>query len=108
MSRTLPRGEGRWHVFIRGRCVHHLQVFIATAFVTCDSFMGWSVATSAVFHELAQEISDYVVLTSPAQANLKPHQALLLNFLSGTSVLLGACPLALAASQRHSTQRVSM
>ena len=65
------------------------QVFIATAFVTCDSTMGWSVATAAVFHELAQEISDYVVLTSPTQANLKPHQALLLNFLSGSSVLLG-------------------
>jgi zinc transporter ZupT len=67
-------------------------VFIATAFVTCDAFMGWSVATAAVFHELAQEISDYVVLTSPSQANLKPHQALLLNFLSGTSVMLGALP----------------
>ena len=65
------------------------QVFIATAFATCGSGMGWSVTLATVFHELAQEISDYVVLTQPHQANLRPLHALFLNFLSGTSVLIG-------------------
>ena len=65
-------------------------MFIATAFATCGSGMGWSVTAATVFHELAQEISDYMVLTQPHQANLRPLHALLLNFLSGTSVLIGA------------------
>jgi hypothetical protein len=69
--------------------LHSLQVFIATAFTTCGSAMGWSVTTATVFHELAQEISDYVVLTQPSQANLPPLHALFLNLLSGTSVLFG-------------------
>ena len=42
-----------------------------------------------VYHELAQEISDYFILTSPTQGALKPPLALLLNFLSGFSVLFG-------------------
>ena len=39
-----------------------------------------------------QEIADYAILTSPSGAGLKPLHALLLNLLSGFSVVLGARP----------------
>ena len=97
-------------------------IFIGTAFVTCGASMGWSVTAATAFHELAQEISDYIVLTvrhltvirltrigpsmlmceraarliaaalhvaSQTQAKLTPFKALALNFLSGTSVIIG-------------------
>eukprot|EP00242_Pyramimonas_sp_CCMP2087_P009375 CAMPEP_0198212310 /NCGR_PEP_ID=MMETSP1445-20131203/25643_1 /TAXON_ID=36898 /ORGANISM="Pyramimonas sp., Strain CCMP2087" /LENGTH=552 /DNA_ID=CAMNT_0043886727 /DNA_START=176 /DNA_END=1834 /DNA_ORIENTATION=- len=64
-------------------------VFIGTAFHTCGSSMGWTVTAASAFHELAQEVSDFVVLTDPLQGGLKPFKALLLNFLAGTSVILG-------------------
>jgi len=42
-----------------------------------------------VYHEIAQEMSDYVVLTDPEQGRLQPWQAIILNSLSGLSVVLG-------------------
>jgi zinc transporter ZupT len=51
--------------------------------------MGWSVTAATVYHEIAQEISDFVVLTDPKQGALKPFTALGFNFVSGLSVLLG-------------------
>ena len=53
--------------------------------------MAWTITATTIYHELAQEISDYFVLTSPSQGNLKPAVALLLNFVSGFSVLIGVC-----------------
>ena len=38
---------------------------------------------------IAQELADYVVLTDPKQGNLKPMIALILNFVSGLSIILG-------------------
>jgi len=64
-------------------------LFIGTAFLSCGSTMGWSVTAAAVYHELAQELADYVLLTDPKKGNLKPAIALLLNFISGLSVLVG-------------------
>jgi zinc transporter ZupT len=64
-------------------------VFIGTAFHTCGSSMEWTVTAATVFHEIAQEVSDYVLLTDPLQGGLKPVKALFLNFLCGTSVIFG-------------------
>ena len=50
-------------------------IFIGSAFALCGDTMGWSVTAATVYHEIAQEISDFVVLTDPK--------------LSGLSVLLG-------------------
>merc|ERR1712216_392922 len=63
--------------------------FIGSAFHLCGESMGWSVTAATVYHEIAQEISDYVVLTDPEQGRLQPWMALSLNFLSGLSVILG-------------------
>ncbi len=65
-------------------------IFIGSAFYICGTSMGWVVASASVYHEIAQEISDFCVLTDPGQGNLRAWLALLLNFISGTGVILGA------------------
>ena len=62
-------------------------VFIGSVFIKCKSF-GWIVVASSVLHEIAQESSDFLILTGPG--NLSPFKALCLNFLSGLSCPLGA------------------
>merc|ERR1712216_1005423 len=64
-------------------------IFIGSAFALCGDTMGWSVTAATLYHEIAQEISDFVVLTDPKQGALKPFTALGFNFASGLSVLLG-------------------
>lgn len=73
-----------------GDFVHNLcdGFFIGAAFAGCGTTFGWTVAWGTVAHEIAQEISDYVVLTGK-DCKLRPPVALGLNFLSGTGVLLG-------------------
>ena len=64
-------------------------ILIGAAFKGCSNTTGWTIAAATVYHELAQEISDYLVLTDRAQGNLKPLMALFLNFITGTSVIFG-------------------
>jgi zinc transporter ZupT len=73
-----------------GDFMHNLcdGFFIGAAFKGCGPSMGWTVATSTILHEFAQELGDYCVLTGPS-CKLHPALALGCNFLSGTSVLLG-------------------
>jgi zinc transporter ZupT len=80
-----------WAGVIIGDFFHNLcdGFFIAAAFKGCGTSFGWQVALSTVLHELPQEISDYVILTGPG-INLSPLMALVWNFLSGLSVILGA------------------
>ena len=61
--------------------------FIGSAFLNCPS-MGWGIVLATVAHELPQELSDFYLLTS--YGALPVWKALLYNFLSGTSVLIGA------------------
>eukprot|EP00928_Gymnodinium_smaydae_P096979 TRINITY_DN8679_c0_g2_i2.p1 TRINITY_DN8679_c0_g2~~TRINITY_DN8679_c0_g2_i2.p1 ORF type:complete len:471 (-),score=77.04 TRINITY_DN8679_c0_g2_i2:555-1766(-) len=63
--------------------------FIAAAFKGCGTTFGWTVAGGSIAHEIAQEISDYFVLTGSI-AKMRPALALMLNFVSGMGVLLGA------------------
>jgi zinc transporter ZupT len=74
-----------------GDFLHNLcdGFFVGAAFKGCGTSFGWSVAMGTISHELAQELADYVVLTGK-NCKLHPVFALFLNFLSGTSVLLGA------------------
>ena len=75
-----------------GDFMHNLVdgIFIGAAFVGCNDKVGWTIVAATIYHELAQEVSDYLVLTDPAQGDLKPWKALVLNFVSGLSVVLGA------------------
>jgi len=62
--------------------------FVAVGFRFCGTSRGWSIAAGAVIHELAQELADYILLTG--KGGLSPLVALVLNFISGLSVVLGA------------------
>jgi len=75
-----------------GDFMHNLVdgIFIGAAFVGCNDKVGWTIVAATIYHELAQEVSDYLILTDPMQGNLKPVKALALNFISGLSVVLGA------------------
>jgi len=61
--------------------------FIGIAFSYCSSSKGWKIAAVTIAHELAQELADYLIFT--INAGMKPALALGLNFLSGTTVILG-------------------
>lgn len=62
-------------------------IFIGASFVSCGSSLGWTVTAATVYHELAQEMSDFFLLTK--QCGFPVGRALFINFLSGTSTLLG-------------------
>eukprot|EP00756_Hemistasia_phaeocysticola_P026155 Hpha_TRINITY_DN16044_c0_g1::TRINITY_DN16044_c0_g1_i3::g.120138::m.120138/K14718/SLC39A12, ZIP12; solute carrier family 39 (zinc transporter), member 12 len=76
-----------------GDFLHNLVdgFFIGAAFSNCSSTVGWTITAATIYHELAQEISDFLVLTNPTQGGLKQGLALAVNFLSGTSVFIGVC-----------------
>eukprot|EP00440_Ansanella_granifera_P003322 gb/GFBE01003614.1/.p1 GENE.gb/GFBE01003614.1/~~gb/GFBE01003614.1/.p1 ORF type:complete len:365 (+),score=88.99 gb/GFBE01003614.1/:3-1097(+) len=63
--------------------------FLGAAFKGCGAGFGWGVAAATILHEIPQELADYAILTS-AEAALSPVKALVLNFISGLSVMLGA------------------
>ena len=63
-------------------------IFIGAAFESCGAAFGWTVAAATCYHEIAQELTDFVLLTD--RAGLSTAQALGLNFLAGFSVVIGA------------------
>ena len=63
-------------------------VFVGTAFLLCDGQLAIAIAVATVYHELAQEIADYLLLTK--YCNISACTALCLNFVGGLSVLAGA------------------
>lgn len=76
-------------------------VFIATAFLACNSVLGWVVVLGTVAHELPQELSDYMVLTTTARVT--PATALLCNFGAGLAVFLGALLVLTVEVSAHAT-----
>ena len=74
-----------------GDFLHNLcdGIFIGTAFLACTPAVGWSVSVATIYHELAQEVGDFFVLTNKDQGALSPLKALSLNFVSGLSVVVG-------------------
>ena len=62
-------------------------VIIGTGFQLCDRRAGWTIAAATIGHELVQEVADGLILLR--RANLTLGQALLANFISGTSIMVG-------------------
>jgi len=62
-------------------------IFIGAAFQSCSTGTAISIVLVTLFHELAQELADFVILTR--YAGLSVAKACVLNFLSGLSVVLG-------------------
>lgn len=74
---------------ILGDAAHNFAdgIFIGAAFKLCDSSQAYAIVAGTIYHELAQELADFFLLTR--QANLSKITALLVNFISGLSVVLG-------------------
>lgn len=62
-------------------------LFIGAAFLSCSWATAWSITAATIYHEMAQEVSDFIVLTHIV--GLSNTKALVLNFISGLSVVLG-------------------
>jgi zinc transporter ZupT len=62
-------------------------VFIGIAVSLCNSSIAWAVIGVTLYHEVAQELADYFLLTKIA--GLTPFKALTLNFVTGLSVVVG-------------------
>jgi zinc transporter ZupT len=62
-------------------------LFIGAAFLSCSWATAWSITAATIYHEMAQEVSDFIVLTHIA--GLSNTKAFVLNFISGLSVVLG-------------------
>ena len=77
-------------VILIGDAFHNFGdgIFIGSAFMLCDSKVGWTVALATLYHEITQELADYMILTNICGLSALP--ALVLNFISGLTVLLGA------------------
>jgi zinc transporter ZupT len=72
-----------------GDFFHNLSdgFFIGSAFLLCSKSIGWTIVATTIYHEIAQELADYILLTT--HCGLTVFQALSLNFLSGCSVMVG-------------------
>lgn len=51
--------------------------------------MGWSIAGASVVHELASELSEFWLLINPEQGKLSWLQAIVFNFISSLTVVIG-------------------
>jgi zinc transporter ZupT len=56
--------------------------------MNCDRDLAIAISAATIYHEIAQEVADYFMLTR--FCNIPPVKALCLNFINGLSVLLGA------------------
>ncbi len=64
-------------------------IFVGTAFLMCSRDLAIAISAATIYHELAQEIADYFILTR--FCFIQPCFALFINFISGLSVMFGAC-----------------
>jgi len=62
-------------------------VFAGVAFMLCDNATAFTIISVTLYHEIAQEIADFFILTR--HCGFSPLHALILNFLAGLSVVLG-------------------
>lgn len=72
-----------------GNAVHNFcdGIFIGVSFMTCSTATAISIVLFTIYNELSQEVADYFLLTR--NAGLSIPRAILLNFLSGLSVIIG-------------------
>jgi UTP--glucose-1-phosphate uridylyltransferase len=62
-------------------------IFIGVAVRSCSLSLMWTIILVTMFHEFAQELSDFVILTT--KVGLSVPRALTLNAIGGFSVILG-------------------
>ena len=62
-------------------------IFVGIAISNCNASIAWAVIGITFYHEVAQELADYFLLTTVG--GLRPWKALLINFVTGSSVVLG-------------------
>ena len=62
-------------------------VFVGVALSLCDKGTAYTIVGVTLYHEIAQELADYFLLTR--HAGLRPSVALMLNFAAGLSILFG-------------------
>ena len=62
-------------------------VFVGIAFKRCNSSIAMTIVGVTLYHEIAQELADYFLLTR--HAGFTKFNALLFNFLAGLSVVFG-------------------
>jgi zinc transporter ZupT len=62
-------------------------VFVGVALSLCENATAYTMIAITLYHEIAQELADYFLLTR--HAGLRPCVALPLNFCSGMSIMLG-------------------
>ena len=80
LATSILVGDG-FHNFTDG-------IFLGNAFALCSRDIAYTLVATTVYHELAQEIADFALLTH--HCGMSTRQALTYNFLSGFSVMLGA------------------
>jgi zinc transporter ZupT len=62
-------------------------IFVGVALMLCDRITAYTIVAVTLYHEIAQELADYFLLTK--HAGLTPLVALSLNFAAGLSVMIG-------------------
>lgn len=62
-------------------------IFIGVAFLVCGQAFAYTMVLSTVYHELCHQLSDFMLLIN--KCGLTFRQAMVFNFLSGTSVVIG-------------------
>ncbi|GAX18376.1 hypothetical protein FisN_15Lh331 [Fistulifera solaris] len=73
-----------------GDALHNFTdgVFLGNAFLLCGRSVAYTMVATTIYHELAQEISDLGLLTN--HCGLPLWLALVINFFTGSSTLIGA------------------
>lgn len=69
-----------FHNFVDG-------IIIGSAFKSCSTSAGWAVTAGTVYHELSQEIADFLVLVT--QGKMRFGQAVAANFISSLGCIIG-------------------
>jgi zinc transporter ZupT len=62
-------------------------IFLGNAWLFCERHVAYAMVAATLYHEFAQEFADFCLLTR--HCGLKVSSALVLNFVSGTSVMMG-------------------
>ena len=62
-------------------------VIIGTAFKSCSDTVAWTVTAGTIYHEIAQEVADFLVLIT--KGGLSFSQAILGNFISALGCIIG-------------------
>merc|ERR1712054_108273 len=79
---------GSWEIII-GDFFHNFVdgIVVGAAFMLCDPAAGWTVTAGTIYHEISQEVADFLVLIT--QGRMSFGQAVLGNFVSSLGIIFG-------------------